>query len=201
MQRDEGSTTMRKSARQEQITEVVKALHRPGLPLAKGRWAISGVVIGVLGSSWVGVQHRQAAPPDSSVGTTAEAEGTIDGAVRRVSQGVQDVSTGVQERYASVRNSMHNQDLIAEVKARLKQESSLDAEQIDVDATGEGTVVLTGQVPDAASKERAVDLTREIRGIRRVEDHLAIPPTRRVFESKEPDAETSGVAVRPRRFR
>ena len=62
-----------------------------------------------------------------------------------------------------------------------------------------GTVILKGQVPDDASKEMAVDLTRDIRGVVRVEDYLAVPPRPRVFAATSDDDPST--AARPRRTR
>jgi osmotically-inducible protein OsmY len=105
----------------------------------------------------------------------------------------------VRARFKRAQGTSRNEALAAEVKERLQQARSLDANRIDVIVEDEGKVVLKGQVPDDDSKELAVDLTRDIRGVVRVEDHLAVPPKSRVFAAA-PDDEKS-TPVRTRRTR
>ena len=169
------------------------------MPLGRTRWAIAGMILGVAGSSWVGVGHRWPKAADAPAGAAEETDGTIDGAVRKVTQGIQDASTNVRGRFDRAQGASRNMALVAEVKARLGQDKALDAEQIDVIVKDGGTVILKGQVPDDASKEMAVDLTRDIRGVVRVEDYLAVPPRPRVFAATSDDDPST--AARPRRTR
>jgi hypothetical protein len=177
-----------------------------GWPLARTRWAIIGVAAGVVGSSWFGVARHpsvlavnppaasadEAAEPVAGPAEVAQADGMIDGAVRKVAQKIEDASTTVRDRYDKVREESRKGALAAEVNSRLRQDRSLNSDRIDVQVEEEGTVILKGQVPDDASKELAVDSTRDIRGVLRVEDHLAVPPKPRVFSAP------SGVATAPR---
>ena len=165
--------------------------HRPrALPLGRTRWAIAGAAFGVVGSSWVGVGHHWPKATDAPAGVAETAEGTdgtIDGAVRKVSDGIQATTTTVRDGYDRMRGASRNVALVAAVNARLRQDKSLDSDRIDVSVADEGTVILKGQVPDVASKEMAVDLTRDIRGVVQVEDHLAIPPKARVIAAASDD--------------
>jgi hypothetical protein len=125
----------------------------------------------------------------------AEAEpvdGAIDGAVRKMSRGIQDASTTVRNRFEKMRDATRNVAQASGVAARFRQDKGLDSAQIDVQVEEEGTVILKGQVPDVESKELAVESTRDIRGVVRVEDHLAVPPKPRVFSAP------AGVATTPR---
>ena len=168
-----------------------------GMPLGRTRWAIAGMILGVAGSSWVGVGHRWPRPADAPAGTAEESEGTIDGAVRKVAEGIQDASTNVRGRFDRAQGASRNSALVAQVKARLRQDKSLDSDRIEVLVEDEGTVILKGQVPDDAAKEIAVDLTRDIRGVARVEDSLAVTPRPRVFAAASD--EDPSTAARPRR--
>jgi hypothetical protein len=170
-----------------------------GMPLARTRWAFAGMVLGVVGSSWVGVGRHWPKAADAPAGAAEETDGTIDGAVRKVSRGIQDASTNVRARFNRAQGTSRNEALVVEVKARLHQARSLDADRIDVIVEDEGKVVLKGQVPDEESKELAVDLTRDIRGVVRVEDHLAVPPKPRVFAAASDD--DTSTPVRTRRTR
>ena len=167
------------------------------MPLARTRWAIMGTVLGVVGSSWVGVGQKRPKTADAIAEAPEVTDGTIDGAVRKVSQGLQDVTTNVRDGYDKMRGASRNAALVVEVNARLRQDKSLDSDRIDVVVEDEGTVIHKGQVPDVGSKEMAVDLTRDIRGVERVEDRLAVPPRPRVFAAKADEAPAT--ASRPRR--
>jgi hypothetical protein len=173
--------------------------HSRGWPLGRARWAIAGVILGVVGSSWVGVEHRRPKAADAQVVAADETDGTIDGTVRKVTQGIQDASTNARDRFDRAREAARNAALVAGVNARLRQDKSLDADRIEVVVEDEGTVILKGQVPDAASKEIAVDLTRNIRGVVQVEDNLAVPPRPRVIAAASDD--DTSTAARPRRTR
>jgi hypothetical protein len=175
-----------------------RALVRPW-PLGRTRWAMAGVVAGVIGSSWVGVGRHWPKGSETLAGTADATEGTIDGAVRKVTQGIQDVSTSVRGRFDDARAVTRGSSLVAEVKARLQQDKALDAAQIDVFVEQEGVVILKGEVPDKASKNLAVDLTRDIRGVVSVDDHLAIPPRGRLISAASDDDPTT--AISPRRTR
>ncbi len=178
---------MRRISSRTEGLEQGEGSSRRGLPFARSRWGVVGIVIGVLGSSWVGVGRGGPRASDGAAVTSNEEEGTIDGTVRKVAQGVQDVSTTVRDRVSRARASGRNQDLISQVKARLLQDKSLNAQNIDVQVDAEGVVVLKGLVPTADDKDAAVDLTRDVRGVLQVEDHLAVPPARRVFASQVND--------------
>jgi hypothetical protein len=169
------------------------------MPFGRTRWAIAGMVLGVAGSSWVGVGHRWPKAADAPAGAPEETEGTIDSTVRVVRRGIDDASTNVRGRFDRAREASRNDALAAQVRARLAQDKSLDADQIDVVVEDEGTVILKGQVPDAASKEAAVELTRDLRGVVRVEDSLAIPPRPRVIAVASDDDPST--PARPRRAR
>jgi len=191
---------MSKNSTRAEGSERAEESDRRGMPLPRTRWAIAGIMMGVIGSSVVGASRGRPGSAEVAVGTVDEPVGTIDGAVRKVSQGVQDASANVRDRFSRARASIRNKDLEAQVKARLLQDRSLDAQDIDVQVENEGTVILKGMVPSTDDKDSAVDLTRDVRGVARVEDHLAVPPAGRVFAAP-PDDEPSDVATQPRRIR
>ncbi len=61
--------------------------------------------------------------------------------------------------------------ITAEVKSKLAGEKASTLTSVDVD-TVNGTVYLTGTVPDATTKQRAAQLARDVNGVRRVENNL-----------------------------
>lgn len=179
--------------------------HEPArgeMPLARTRWAIVGALVGVLGSSWVGVGHRGPKPPNAPPDAVGAPDGAIDRAVLSVSRGVDDASTTVQHHVDRAREASRKSALVSQVKSRLAQDKGLDAGKIVVAVEEEGTVKLEGQVPDADSKEMAVDLVREVRGVARVVDSLAVPPARpRVVEADPIEAPATATTTRTRRYR
>ena len=170
------------------------------LPFPRTRWALVGFVIGVLTWSIAGGVprgHRAAETegPAEATGkladaTAAQAEepaeeagGAVGRAVRQVRDGVQDASSTVREKFADVQDSARRHSLGSSVQDRLLQNRSIDASRIEVEGQDGGTVILTGMVADDEAKETAVTVARETRGVVRVEDHLAVPPARRVFNA------------------
>jgi hypothetical protein len=174
-------------------------VRRRGLPSGRTRWAIAGIILGVVGSSWVGVGHRSPKGASVPAAEPEESDGAIDGVVRKVSLGIQSVSTNVRDRFDKARGTSRKASLVVEVNARLRQDKTFNSDEIDVYVEDEGTVILKGQVPDNASKEIAVGLTRDIRGVTRVEDYLAVVPRRRVYATASGD--DSSTATQPRQTR
>jgi osmotically-inducible protein OsmY len=124
--------------------------------------------------------------------------GQVGEALQLVSDRAREASTSVQGKLAEARTSARNDALEQQVAARLHGEKTLGAEKIEVTVLDEGTATLKGQVPDALAKDKAVALTRDTRGVLRVEDHLAIPPAPRYFAAPAAAAPQSAVAARSR---
>jgi hyperosmotically inducible periplasmic protein len=70
------------------------------------------------------------------------------------------------------------------VKSKLAADDTVKAYQIDVD-TRDGVVTLTGTVPTAAARDRAVQLARETDGVTRVEDRLTVDAAGTIDERTE----------------
>jgi hypothetical protein len=168
------------------------------LPFPKTRWALIGFVAGVFTWSFAGGGHHRQAP-ETIVGDEAEAPlVSPDSTFTKVYQGVEDATTSVRDRISEVRSSAHHMSLGAKVKDRLAHEKSIDDDRIEIEVKDEGTVVLTGQVPSVSAKETAVDIARLTQGVLRVEDHLSVPPTMRVFALK---TDADAASQQPRRTR
>ncbi len=65
--------------------------------------------------------------------------------------------------------------ITAKVNAALVADDKLKATQINVD-TREGQVTLTGQAPDAQSRERATTLASAVDGVKHVNNQLVVSP-------------------------
>lgn len=165
------------------------------LPFPRTRWAILGFIAGVLTWSLAGGGPPRVENPGEVPDGPVEA---VDNAVHEVGRSFQGATSSVRARIEAVRDSAYNMSLGAHVKDRISQERSIDAAHIEVQVKNEGTVVLKGQVPDANTKQMAVEVTRDTDGVTRIEDHLSVPPAPRVFAvTTEEDA----AAPRSRRTR
>jgi osmotically-inducible protein OsmY len=88
-----------------------------------------------------------------------------------------------------------------QVETRLWQDKRLDAASIVVDVEEGGKAVLTGLVPDAAHKDRAVMLARDTRGVEVVVDQLAVATATRTIETTPAPDVPTGVALGSRVIR
>lgn len=70
------------------------------------------------------------------------------------------------------------------VKSKLAADDTVKAYQIDVDTQG-GVVTLTGTVPTAAARDRALEVARGTDGVTRVEDRMTINAAGTVDERAE----------------
>ncbi len=128
-----------------------------------------------------------------------ERRGQVSGTVRTLADGAQDASTNVQGQLVKARTSAVNLGLEQTVGSRLHGDKTLGSEKIEIRVEDASTVVLKGLVPDEASKEKAVALARDTRGVQKVVDHLAITPAPRVIDASAPAG--PAVATRPRSLR
>ena len=62
------------------------------------------------------------------------------------------------------------------VNAELAKDAQLSALRIDVD-TLDGRVTLAGSAPNAAARDRATLLAQSVKGVKSVENRLAVAPT------------------------
>jgi hypothetical protein len=159
---------------------------------ARTRWAVAGLVVGVIGSSLARTGLPKPEPANADTGTAARTVGSIDGTVRSVTRGVQEVSASVRGQFD--RPSSEDQSLKERVETSLLRDETLNADEIDVTVEDGGVVVLKGEVTTAEAKELAVGLTRELRGVGSVEDHLAVTPKTRVFSTPADHGRGSPVA-------
>jgi hypothetical protein len=186
-----GSSTMSCDGSQNSMVDRQQIMRGWNLPFPRTRWAILGFVAGVFTWSFAGGGQQYRVGDQDKPGA-AESEGTVgavDSTLHALNQGIQDTTSSVRNRISDVQNSARNMSLGAAVKDRLSRVKSIDDDRIEVEITDEGTVVLNGQVPDSSDKETAVNIARDTPGVVRVEDHLSVPPSPRVF-AVNPDENT-----------
>jgi osmotically-inducible protein OsmY len=116
--------------------------------------------------SW---QRARTDSPTSNVGTA----GKIDTARAR------EVAADIGERAAiatkKVQETVEEAGLTAKIKAKMALDDTIAARSIDVSTDG-STVTVSGKVPSAAARDRAVALARETAGVTEVIDRLEVVP-------------------------
>jgi hyperosmotically inducible periplasmic protein len=115
---------------------------------------------------WGGGRMRSSERP-AAVGTA----GKVDASRAR------EVGAQVGQKTADVANraeaALSDGALTAKIKSKMALDDLVQARSIDV-TTDAGVVTLKGTVRSAAEHDRAVQLTRETAGVKRVVDHLTV---------------------------
>ena len=162
--------------------------------LSRTRWAVVGMILGLLAGIWVGGGTDRYGEDEGVLGG-------IRGGRRTFARGYRYMAATIRELLTNDQSSVRNLGLGRQVEIRLWQDKRLAAEAIVVEVEEAGRVVLTGQVPDAADKEKAVTLARDTRGVETVVDQLAVATASRTIEASPspspavPTGVASGVRI------
>ena len=151
------------------------------------RWALGGLLVGMLPGTWIGGGTDRYGDDEGVLGGL---RGTYVTMARSYHYSVATIRDCMYQNGSSVRKL----GLVRQIENRIWQDKRLAAEAIVVGVEDDGKVVLTGQVPDPAHKERAVELARNTRGVETVVDQLAVAlPSRTIDAASSPPVPT-GVA-------
>lgn len=90
-------------------------------------------------------------------------------------QAANEATRDARQAADTVGNKSKDVAITAEVKARLVKEPGLSALAINVD-TNAGRVVLRGNAPDTAARNRATELARSVDGVVAVDNELNVQP-------------------------
>jgi osmotically-inducible protein OsmY len=80
----------------------------------------------------------------------------------------------VREGFHKTRESVHSMGVAARVYGRLHWDKSLHSSTLNIKVE-EGVVTLTGSVPTAEAKTKAVNLAADTVGVTKVVDELTVP--------------------------
>ncbi len=155
--------------------------------LVKARWLLIGMCLGSFAGAWAGGGTDRYGEEEGFIGGLRGACGTL-------ARGYRYTAATLAECVGSDGDSVRNLGLGRQIETRLWQDKRLDAVGIVVEVEGGGKAVLTGQVPDATHKDRAVMLARDTRGVEKVVDQLAVAPPPRTIETSPSVAVPTGVA-------
>jgi osmotically-inducible protein OsmY len=98
----------------------------------------------------------------------------VDNAVQNIKQGAREVGQTVREQALKARTSIHDMSVTARVYGRLHWDKALYSSKIDVTVREDGVATVSGVVPDAKARAKAVELTADTVGVTRVVDQLSV---------------------------
>lgn len=108
-------------------------------------------------------------------GAISEAKQTAQETKRDAQQAINDAENSAARAADKTAQATGDMAITAKVNAALVADDKLKATQINVD-TKEGQVTLTGQAPDAQSRERATTLASAVDGVKHVNNQLVVSP-------------------------
>ncbi len=98
----------------------------------------------------------------------------LDNAGRAVRRGFQGAGQAMQGGFIKTKTSVHNMEVVSRVYSRLHWDKALTTSNMELEVRDGGIAILTGVVPDAAAKAKALMLTSETVGVVQVVDQVAI---------------------------
>jgi hyperosmotically inducible periplasmic protein len=110
-------------------------------------------------------------PPDTAPKSTVKDK--IDSAVDSVKKGAQSAADSAKEQYHRARGSVHNLTEHGRIYSRFHWDKHLQGAKIEISVKGK-VATLTGTVPTAKAKAKAIELAEDTVGIDEVVHHLTI---------------------------
>ncbi len=129
-------------------------------------------VVVYLGTSYYNTGHLPTSfrPEHSAVGTTGQGGGgPVD--VGKARERGAEIGQDLGQAADRAGQFMSDASLTTKIKTKMALDDTIDARDIHV-TTDHGVVTLTGQVGSSSQHQRAVQLTRETKGVTRVNDEL-----------------------------
>jgi len=131
--------------------------------------AIAAAVALAVGVAWwAGVGRAQ------QEGVGEKAGEKLDEVGRKIKRGLDKAEGAVREGFHKTRDSVHSMGVAARVYGRLHWDKALTSSDLHVKVEG-GVATLSGSVPTAEAKTKAVTLAAETVGVTKVVDELTIP--------------------------
>lgn len=143
--------------------------------------ALGGAVAALVVSNWDDPRSLGTQLDD----TIREVRGVGSDVKQTVAESQSAAAQASRQAVGSVSTAMDDASISLKVKTALAADPALSATRIDV-STSEGIVRLDGPAPDAAAKARATVLASAPRGVRGVDNRLALPQPSNVVAVSEP---------------
>ena len=135
-----------------------------------------GSLIGAVALGGLVLAGCNQAQEDRAAQQTAEAIHKGNQALKdigaKAKEGVENVASAAREAGKEAAPRVNDAALTAKVKTALLADKGVSGTAIDVDTKG-GVVTLTGQLPDQAQAQKAVEITRAVAGVKAVENRLS----------------------------
>ncbi len=122
-----------------------------------------------LGVAWWGGVGRA-----QQEGAGEKAGEKLDEVGRKIKRGLSRAEDAVREGFHKTRESVHSMGVAARVYGRLHWDKALQSSTLNVKVEG-GVATLTGSVPSAEARAKAVTLAAETVGVNKVVDELTVP--------------------------
>jgi len=124
------------------------------------------LTLGMAG--WAGVGHAR------QEGAGQKAGEKLDEVGRKIKRGLNRAEEAVRESFHKTRESVHSMGVAARVYGRLHWDKALESSTLNVKVE-QGVATLTGSVPTAEARTKAVNLTADTVGVNKVVDELTVP--------------------------
>lgn len=134
--------------------------------MTRTRWALFAPFIAACLAATTAQAQTQPAPR-----TTGE---KLDDAVQSIKRGAREAGETIQQQFERARTSVHNMGVSGRIYGRLHWDKDLQGSKIEIDVQENGVTTLTGTVPDAKAKVKAVALTQDTVGVAKVIDRTSI---------------------------
>ena len=101
-------------------------------------------------------------------------EGIAEQIGERIDRGVEQLGSRLRKSWADIRRSIDEFGVQGRVYSRLRWDKGIGVESIDVAVQERNVVLLTGTLPDEATRRKAVRLAEDTVGVEEVIDRLQI---------------------------
>jgi hypothetical protein len=137
---------------------------------ARGRAALLAAFALACGFAMTRAQDQPPAPGGT---VTDKVKEKLDSAAQSIKKGAHSAADAVKDQYHRARESVHGLGEHGRIYARLHWDKHLQGAKIEITVKG-SVATLTGTVPDAKAKAKALELTQDTVGITDVVDHLTV---------------------------
>jgi len=135
----------------------------------RNAYGIAAAITLALGAAWWGGVGRA-----QQEGAGEKAGEKIDEVGRKLKKGLDKAEDAVREGFHKTRDSVQSMGVAARIYGRLHWDKALNSTTLHVKVE-EGVATLTGAVPSAEAKAKAVTLAADTVGVTKVVDELTIP--------------------------
>jgi hypothetical protein len=101
----------------------------------------------------------------------------VGGVVDSLKKGANDAAATIESEYASARDALQSMGIQARVYSRLHWDKDLADASLTIDSPSAGVVSISGSLPNAAAKTKAIKLAEDTVGVTKVLDQVNAPAT------------------------